>query len=114
MATDDDRAAFMAALGGMAWAITEHARTADSETDWRYDFAEGARAVLVETGYVQSGRPGGFVRALIEALMNADATNRALLSAGFPALAGAVVLYKDHADGVAILQRLAGVPETEH
>lgn len=55
--------------------------------------------------------PGGFHKALIDAMTRADEDNLSQLALAFPAMAGVVNTYKSHPDGVDILRTMARGPK---
>lgn len=73
--------------------------------------ADTARRVLSHFG--RGGYPAGdWTESLITLIDRADMTNRAKLVTAFPALGAAVLLAKYDEEGIATLQRIAGLKET--
>lgn len=68
---------------------------------------EIAAHVLYEADYPGGCRAGSFVSSLIEAIVYADDSNKALLSMAFPGYVRAVRALQHREDGVATLQRIA-------
>lgn len=66
--------------------------------------SEAARHVLAFFGQPGGYQAGGFITALLEAIMKADQTNRAKLALGFPKYVEAVMLAVDYPGGIALLQ----------
>lgn len=53
--------------------------------------------------------PGSFTTHLLEALLRADMTNFRLLSVSYPEYAAAMILVKQHPEGIRILRSIAGI-----
>lgn len=83
-----------------------------ADIDWRSDREKAARDLLGAQNEAAARKhdwvPGDFVTALFGALYRADATNRALIGIGFPAMAQVVAIWKDSEDGYAQVHGLAG------
>lgn len=66
---------------------------------------QAARDVLGKLREPGGWEVSGFRGKLIDLLLVSDTTNRALLATLYPDVVEAVVLYKEHPQGIAILQR---------
>jgi len=71
--------------------------------------AETARHVLFHYGRPGGWRPGRFTQLLMEAIDAADAVHKARLRAAYPELVDAMNLAANQPDGVARLQKAAGL-----
>lgn len=73
-------------------------------------FDHCAAVVLHWAGQPGGYPPGSFVGKLLDAFGAADPENFALLTSAYPNLGGAMGIYKQMTDGIAVLQRMAADP----
>jgi hypothetical protein len=62
---------------------------------------------MLNAGMAPGKEPGGFTAALILAITRADPNNRALLALVYPGLVEAVGVYKEHPEGIEVLEAAA-------
>jgi hypothetical protein len=62
---------------------------------------------MLNAGMSPGKEPGGFTAALILAITRADPNNRVLLALVYPGLVEAVTLYKEHPEGIEMLEEAA-------
>lgn len=78
------------------------------------DIQKSAQYVLFQLhGDHRGEQPGGFYQKLIEAAVHADIENRQSLGWGFPQLILCITTYKDHPDGIPLLEMWAGFTDKE-
>ncbi|ELP62815.1 hypothetical protein PV735_11225 [Streptomyces turgidiscabies] len=72
--------------------------------------AETARHVLFHYARPGGWKPGRFTVLLMEAIDAADVVNKARLAPAYPELTAAMDIAANRPDGIARLQRIAGIP----
>jgi hypothetical protein len=71
---------------------------------------ETARHVLFHYGADGGFRPGRFTVLLMQTIDAADVTHTARLAGAYPELVAAMAIAANREDGIARLQRIAGLP----
>ncbi|MEU8717512.1 hypothetical protein [Streptomyces sp. NPDC048663] len=71
---------------------------------------ETARHVLFHYGKDGGFRPGRFTELLMQTIEAADVVHTARLAGAYPELSAAMAIAANREDGIARLQRIAGIP----